>query len=77
MPVEKSGFLQLRTTLFRTAAYYALSLKGVEEDECLTQQEFPGFVFISGAGCEAGALQYIDRRRDLLAGGRHAQHHVC
>jgi hypothetical protein len=34
MPVERSGNLLQRKTLFRTAAYYALSMDGEEEQEC-------------------------------------------
>jgi hypothetical protein len=46
MPVEKSRCLPQHTALFRTAAYYAFSLDGVEEQECIKHKDFPDFVFI-------------------------------
>jgi hypothetical protein len=46
MPTEKSGNLQMRTALFRTAAYYALSLDGKEEKECIDHADFPEFLSI-------------------------------
>ena len=36
----------MRTALFRTAAYYALSMDGEEEQECIDSKDFPELLFI-------------------------------
>ena len=46
MPVEKNGNLETRTALFRTAAYYALSMDGSDEDEIMESPQFADFLFI-------------------------------
>jgi hypothetical protein len=46
MPVEKNGNLEIRLALFRTAAYYALSEDGSEEEEIMQSPYFADFLFI-------------------------------
>ena len=46
MPTEKSGDLETRKALFRTAAYYAMSMDGSDEQEVLNSPEVADFMFI-------------------------------
>ena len=46
LPLDKNGHLPMRTALFRTAAYYALSMDGEEEQECIDSKDFPELLFI-------------------------------
>ena len=46
MPVDKSGHLETRTALFRTAAYYSLSMDGSKEDEITQDPKFHDFLYI-------------------------------
>jgi hypothetical protein len=46
LPLEKAGNLGNRKALFRTAAYYALSEDGSEEEECSSHTDFPEFLNI-------------------------------
>jgi hypothetical protein len=46
LPLEKAGNFEIRKALFRTAAYYALSEDGSEEEECSSHTDFPEFLNI-------------------------------
>jgi hypothetical protein len=46
MPTEKSGDLETRKALFRTAAYYAMSMDGSDEQEVLNSPKVADFMFI-------------------------------
>jgi len=46
MPIERSGHIETRTALFRTAAYYSLSMDGSEEEEIMQDPKFHDFLYI-------------------------------
>jgi hypothetical protein len=46
LPTEKSGDFETRKALFRTAAYYSMSMDGSDEAECLDSPDLAEFLFI-------------------------------
>lgn len=45
LPADKSGHQETRVALFRTAAYYSMSMDGEDERVCRDSPEFPEFLF--------------------------------
>ena len=44
LPTDRSGHLESRIALFRTAAYYAMSMDGEDERVCKSSSDFPEFL---------------------------------
>jgi len=63
LPVEKNGNLDGRKALFRTAAYYALSMDGIEEEEIMQSSELPDFLFILVSAAKQMRYQVLTEGR--------------
>ena len=63
LPVEKGGNLAMRTALFRTAAYYSMSMDGDEAAECERHPDFPEFLWILVQSAKQMRYQWLNEGR--------------
>ena len=73
LPTDRSGHLESRIALFRTAAYYAMSMDGEDERVCKSSSDFPEFLCFLVQSAKQMRYGWLTRARqdgvqDILSG---------
>ena len=63
LPTDRSGHLESRIALFRTAAYYALSMDGEDERNCRQSPDFPDFLYFLVQSAKQMRYGWLTRAR--------------